>query len=80
MLLNLSVLRISPAILRKRNEIYYKKYPQDIKRVRDILAYLEANEVTLPAGGRLSVSRFLQLGIYLGGTGRRGASLELLFS
>ncbi|KAJ7901895.1 alpha/beta-hydrolase [Mycena olivaceomarginata] len=56
-------------ILRKRNEIYYKKYPQDIKRVRDILAYLEANEVTLPAGGRLSVSRFLQLGIYLGGTG-----------
>jgi len=56
-------------ILRKRNEIYYKKYPQDIKRIRDIVAYLEANEVTLPNGGRLSVSRWLQLGIQLGSTG-----------
>ncbi|KAF7376199.1 Alpha beta-hydrolase [Mycena sanguinolenta] len=53
-------------VLRKRNEIYYKKYPQDIKRIRDIIAYLEANEVTLPNGGRLSVSRWLQLGIHFG--------------
>ncbi|KAJ6499243.1 alpha/beta-hydrolase [Mycena sanguinolenta] len=53
-------------VLRKRNEIYYKKYPQDIKRIRDIVAYLEANEVTLPNGGRLSVSRWLELGIYFG--------------
>ncbi|KAJ7188803.1 alpha/beta-hydrolase [Mycena filopes] len=56
-------------ILRKRNEIYYKKYPQDVKRVRDILTYLEANEVTLPNGGRLSVSRWLQLGIQFGERG-----------
>ncbi|KAJ7099498.1 alpha/beta-hydrolase [Mycena belliarum] len=56
-------------ILRKRNESYYHKYPQDIKRVRDILAYLEANNVTLPNGGRLTVSRWLQLGIRFGATG-----------
>ncbi|KAJ7655701.1 alpha/beta-hydrolase [Mycena polygramma] len=56
-------------ILRKRNEIYYQKYPQDIERVRVILAYLEANEVSLPNGGRLSVSRWLQIGHMLGQTG-----------
>ncbi|KAJ7736936.1 alpha/beta-hydrolase [Mycena metata] len=57
------------AILRKRNEIYYKKNPQDVKRVRDILTYLEANEVILPNGGRLSASRWLQLGIHFGMAG-----------
>ncbi|CAK5277288.1 unnamed protein product [Mycena citricolor] len=56
-------------ILRKRNDIYYNKYPQDIKRVRDILSYLESNDVRLPNGGRLSVSRWLQLGIQFGATG-----------
>jgi len=56
-------------ILLKRNEIYYQKYPQDIKRVRNILAYLEENKVTLPNGGQLTVSRFLQLGIHLGAAG-----------
>ncbi|KAJ6577609.1 alpha/beta-hydrolase [Mycena capillaripes] len=56
-------------ILRKRNEKYYEKYPQDVKRVRSILTYLEANEVILPSGGQLTVSRFLQLGIQFGQTG-----------
>ncbi|KAJ7072746.1 alpha/beta-hydrolase [Mycena amicta] len=66
-------------ILKKRNEIYYKKYPQDIKRVRDIVAYLEANEVKLPNGGRLSVSRFLQLGITFGGSGGIDRMHQLVF-
>ncbi|KAJ6589968.1 alpha/beta-hydrolase [Mycena vulgaris] len=56
-------------ILRKRNEIYYQKYPQDVKRVRNILAYLEENKVILPNGGQLTVSRWLQLGIQLGAAG-----------
>ncbi|KAJ7503070.1 alpha/beta-hydrolase [Mycena galericulata] len=56
-------------ILRKRNEVYYQKYPQDVKRVRDIVAYLEANEVILPNGGQLTVNRWLHLGIRFGGTG-----------
>ncbi|EJD03345.1 alpha/beta-hydrolase [Fomitiporia mediterranea MF3/22] len=50
----------------QRNKIYYEKYPQDIMRVRNILSYLESNEVTLPNGGRLSVNRWLQLGIKFG--------------
>ncbi|KAJ7772017.1 alpha/beta-hydrolase [Mycena maculata] len=56
-------------IIRKRNEIYYKKYPQDVKRVRDILAYLETNNVILPNGGQLTVNRWLHLGIQFGATG-----------
>ncbi|KAJ7131697.1 alpha/beta-hydrolase [Mycena crocata] len=66
-------------IIRKRNEMYYRKYPQDIKRIRDILAYLESNEVLLPNGGRLSVSRWLQLGIQLGQTGGFDRMHQLVF-
>lgn len=51
----------------KRNAVYYKKYPQDVRRIRAILAYLDENDVTLPNGGRLSPNRFLQLGIKFGG-------------
>ncbi|KAL5524073.1 hypothetical protein ACEPAG_8246 [Sanghuangporus baumii] len=51
-----------------RNRIYYEKYPQDIQRIRNILAYLENNDVVLPNGGRLSVSRWLQLGMKFGMT------------
>ncbi|KAJ3504026.1 hypothetical protein NLJ89_g8156 [Agrocybe chaxingu] len=69
----------------KRNEVYYKKYPQDVKRVcirasssapklltqshfkvRNILAFLESHTVTLPNGGRLSPTRFQQLGLEFG--------------
>ncbi|KAJ7647772.1 hypothetical protein FB45DRAFT_1019984 [Roridomyces roridus] len=40
---------------RQRNEVCYRKYPRDVKRVRDIVTYLEANEVNLPNGGRLTM-------------------------
>ncbi|KAG6849973.1 hypothetical protein H0H93_002975, partial [Arthromyces matolae] len=50
-----------------RNSIYYAKYPNDVQRVRDILAYLESNQVFLPNGGKLIPNRFLQLGIRFGG-------------
>ncbi|KAF9477899.1 alpha/beta-hydrolase [Pholiota conissans] len=50
----------------KRNTVYYEKYPQDVKRVRDILTYLEANKVILPNGGRLTPCRWQQLGMSFG--------------
>lgn len=53
----------------ERNIHYYRKYPQDVKRVKQILAYLSQNNVSLPNGGKLSVERFQQLGIKFGGSG-----------
>lgn len=53
----------------ERNVHYYRKYPQDILRVKEIVKYLSQNKVTLPNGGTLSVDRFQLLGIRFGGTG-----------
>ncbi|KAF8161478.1 alpha/beta-hydrolase [Crassisporium funariophilum] len=50
----------------KRNTVYYAKYPQDIKRVRNILGYLDSNRVVLPNGGNLTPSRWQQLGMSFG--------------
>lgn len=54
---------------RERNIHYYHKYPQDVARVKTILAYLSENVVKLPNGGTLSVERFQQLGIRFGAQG-----------
>ncbi|KAG6919040.1 hypothetical protein DXG01_009750 [Tephrocybe rancida] len=62
-----------------RNAVYYEKYPGDIKRVRDILAYIDANRVTLPNGGTLTPSRFLQLGLKFGGSGGIDAVHQIVF-
>ena len=53
----------------KRNEIYYKKYPQDVARVRKIVSYLETNKVVTPNGSTLSLARFQLLGMDLGRQG-----------
>ncbi|KAF8911649.1 alpha/beta-hydrolase [Gymnopilus junonius] len=63
----------------KRNEIYYKKYPQDIRRVRNILAHLESKPVALPNGGRLTPNRFLQLGTAFGAHGGIDAIHQIVF-
>ncbi|EPQ56337.1 alpha/beta-hydrolase [Gloeophyllum trabeum ATCC 11539] len=63
----------------KRNKIYYDKYPRDVKRVRDILSYLEQNEVSLPNGGRLTSSRWQQLGIDFGMSGGIDRVHQLVF-
>ncbi|KDR75490.1 hypothetical protein GALMADRAFT_68416, partial [Galerina marginata CBS 339.88] len=63
----------------KRNEVYYKKYPQDIKRVRNILAYLDSNQVTLPSGGHLTPSRWLQVGMTFGRHGGIDSIHQLVF-
>jgi pimeloyl-ACP methyl ester carboxylesterase len=50
----------------ERNEAYYATYPEDRRRVDDILARLEREDVRLPSGDRLTGRRFLQLGFKLG--------------
>ena len=45
---------------------YYERYPEDRARVRDVMARLDAEDVRLPSGDRLSGRRFRQLGDLLG--------------
>ncbi len=54
-----------PRVIAK-NRRYYERYPDDVQRVRDIVQYLSDNDVQMPGGGRLTVQRFLQLGISFG--------------
>ena len=49
-----------------KNAKYYERYPEDVARVRELVAYLRANEVPMPSGGLLTAQRFLQLGLALG--------------
>ena len=50
----------------ERNRDYFARYPDDRARVRDIVAELEAEDVRLPNGDRLTSRRFLQIGHSLG--------------
>jgi pimeloyl-ACP methyl ester carboxylesterase len=50
----------------ERNRRYYARYPEDRERVREIHRRLEADEVLLPSGDRLTGRRFRQLGSVLG--------------
>lgn len=55
----------------KRNAAYYKKFPEDIKNVRQVASYIEeqGGSVDLPAGGSLTVPRLMTIGIDFGGAG-----------
>ncbi|HEY4634627.1 MAG TPA: alpha/beta fold hydrolase [Candidatus Limnocylindrales bacterium] len=57
-----------------KNQRYFERYPDDRARVRDILRRLEADDVRLPSGDRLTSRRFRQLGLWLGDS----AGFELL--
>src|SRR5262249_12303851 len=50
----------------QRNRRYYERYPEDRERVRDLHRRLEAEEIRLPSGDRLTPRRFRQLGHTLG--------------
>ena len=56
-----------------RNRRFYRRYPEDILKVKGIIAHLhwhttvKSSPVMLPRGGFLTVRRFLQLGHMLGG-------------
>ncbi|KAI9152337.1 Proline iminopeptidase aneH [Paramyrothecium foliicola] len=55
----------------KRNKAYYKKFPEDIRNVRQIASHIESQggSVDLPAGGSLTVPRLMTIGIDFGGAG-----------
>jgi pimeloyl-ACP methyl ester carboxylesterase len=54
-----------PRVIAK-NRAYYERYPDDVLRVRDVVRHLAEHDVQLPGGGRLTVERFLQLGLSFG--------------
>jgi pimeloyl-ACP methyl ester carboxylesterase len=58
--------RATYARMLERNRRYYARYPADRERVREIHGRLEAGDVRLPSGDRLTARRFRQLGIVLG--------------
>lgn len=54
----------------KRNEQYYKKFPEDVANLRQLAAYIESKgAIPLPSGGHLTVPRLLTIGIAFGGHG-----------
>lgn len=63
----------------ERNQVYYAKYPQDVRNVRRILNFLEDNNVVFPNGGNLTVSRWLQLGVNFGSHGGIDRVHQLVF-
>ena len=57
-----------------KNRAFFERYPADRDRARDALRRLEAEDVRLPGGDRLTARRFRQLGGWLGDS----AGFELL--
>ena len=50
----------------EKNRAYFERYPGDRSRAAEILKRLEAEDVRLPSGERLTARRFRQLGMWLG--------------
>ncbi len=49
-----------------KNRQYFGRYPDDRARARDLFARLDAEDVRLPSGDRLTSRRFRQMGLWLG--------------
>ncbi|PVU85173.1 hypothetical protein BB559_007161 [Furculomyces boomerangus] len=60
--------KLIPRVI-KRNQQYYSTYKKDVERIKKIASFLEANDVTLPNGGKMTVRRFQQLGLVFGSSG-----------
>jgi pimeloyl-ACP methyl ester carboxylesterase len=60
------VYRLTYGRVRERCRRYFARYPEDRDRVRAVVARLEADDVRLPSGDRLTARRFRQLGSLLG--------------
>ena len=54
--------------VREANERFHDRYPGDRERLRSILDRLDAEDVRLPSGDRLTSRRFRQVGMWLGGS------------
>lgn len=55
--------------LLKRNVEYYAEFPDDVRKIRQLADYLDANDVRLPDGDRLTKHRLQLLGRDLGMSG-----------
>lgn len=54
----------------RRNACYYEKFPEDVDIIHQLASYISGvGELTLPSGGRLTVQRFLTLGLHFGAHG-----------
>jgi hypothetical protein len=53
----------------ERNEAYFKKYPEDVEKLRKIYEFLSKNKPAVSGDGILTPERFQQLGILLGAHG-----------
>ena len=62
----------------QRNKTYYQKYSEDIHRVKDIVRYIQKENIRLPSGGKLSVLRLRQLGMYFGYHGAMDSVHEMI--
>ena len=60
------VYRATYARLVDKNRAYFARYPADRARARDVFHRLDAEDVRLPSGDRLTARRFRQLGLWLG--------------
>jgi len=56
------IYRRTYAKMAEKNAAYYARYPRDVERAREVLAYLGANDVQLPNGDRLTPRRFRTIG------------------
>jgi pimeloyl-ACP methyl ester carboxylesterase len=50
----------------EKNRAYFARYPEDRARAQEAFRRLEADDVRLPSGDRLTARRFRQLGLWLG--------------
>jgi pimeloyl-ACP methyl ester carboxylesterase len=53
----------------RRNQDYYKKYPEDVDRVKTVITFLQRfgdGTIRLPSEGHLTARRFQQMGIMFG--------------
>ena len=53
------------------NEVHFARYPEDRARIADIIRRLDAEDVRLPTGDRLTGRRFRQMGLKLGDSAGR---------
>ncbi len=58
--------RATYASVLERNRRYYERYPEDRERVRELHRRIEAEDLRLPGGDRLTSRRLRQLGSVLG--------------
>jgi pimeloyl-ACP methyl ester carboxylesterase len=49
-----------------KNRAFFRRYPDDRARAKDIFRRLDTEDVRLPSGDRLTARRFRQLGLWLG--------------